>query len=62
MCSSPKSLTTRRRHGKKTEISRAEYEAYALMVRTTSACYEKAQQRKAERRQQTASQHLGAGQ
>ena len=55
MCSSPKSSTTRRRHGKKTEFSRAEYEEYALMVRRASACYEQAQQRKTERRQQTTS-------
>ena len=56
MCSSPKGSTTRRRHGKKTEFSRVEYEEYALMVRRASICYEKAQQRKAERRQQIASQ------
>jgi hypothetical protein len=55
MCSSPKRSTTRRRHGKKTEFSRAEYEEYALMVRRASACYEQAQQRKAKKRQQTAS-------
>jgi hypothetical protein len=53
MCSSPKSSTTHRRRAKKIALSRAEYEEYSQMVKRASACYEEAQQPKAERRQKT---------
>jgi len=60
MCSSPKGSTKYRRHTRKKEFSRIEYEEYARMVRRASACYEAAQQRKSEKRQQTASQQSGS--
>jgi hypothetical protein len=56
MCSSPKSSTTRRHRVKKIVLNKAEYEEYACMVRRASACYEEAQQRKAERRQKKPNQ------
>jgi hypothetical protein len=55
MCSSPKGSTTRRRHTKKSEFSRSEYEEYACMVRRASAVYDRIEQKKAERRQVIAS-------
>ena len=56
MCSSPKGSTTSRRSARIKEMSREQYEEYARMVRHASTCYEKAQQRKAERREQIAAQ------
>jgi hypothetical protein len=56
MCSSPKGLTTRRRHVKKREFSRSEYEEYARMVRKSSAVYDRIEQEKAEKAQVIASQ------
>ncbi len=56
MCSSPKSSTKYRRSARKTEFNREQYQQYARMMRHASACYEKAQQRKAERQKQTAKQ------
>ena len=56
MCSSPKGSTTSRRSARIREMSREQYEEYARMVRHASTCYEKAQQRKAERREQIAAQ------
>lgn len=56
MCSSPKGSTTRRRHAKKSEFNRSEYEEYARMVRKASAVYDRIEQKKAERAQVIASQ------
>jgi hypothetical protein len=56
MCSSPKGSTTRRRHVKKSEFSRSEYEEYARMVRKASAVYDRIEQEKSERAQVIASQ------
>lgn len=54
MCSSPKGSTTSRRSARIIEMSREQYEEYARMVRHASTCYEKAQQRKAERNEKIA--------
>ncbi|MCF6250956.1 MAG: hypothetical protein L3J75_06770 [Methylococcaceae bacterium] len=56
MCSSPKGSTTRRRHVKKSEFSRSEYEEYARMVRKASAVYDRIEQEKVEKTQVSASQ------
>lgn len=58
MCSSPKGSATRRRHSKKSEFSRSEYEEYARMLRRASAVYDRIEQEKAERRQGIAGQKL----
>jgi len=60
MCSSPKSSTKYRRQTRKKQFSQMEYADYARMVRRASACYEAAQQRKAEKQQQAAGQQLEA--
>jgi len=52
MCSSPKgsSSTSNRRKSRIAIETPEEYQAYAQMLRNASACYERSQQRKKERR------------
>lgn len=55
MCSTPKSSSFPRRHTKKRSTPE-DYQAYAAMLRNASACYERNQQFKEERRRLAASQ------
>jgi len=55
MCSSPKGSSARRPQAKKKILNREEYAEYASMLRRSSAAYEQAQERKAERRKHDAS-------
>ncbi len=56
MCSSPKGSGARRPQVKKKALNREEYAEYASMLRRSSVSYEQAQERKAEKIKQEASQ------
>ncbi|GEM_PF-3712693 len=51
MCSSPKGSSRRARQGRKKDLTRAEYEEQALMLRRASAVYDRIEQRELKAKQ-----------